>query len=169
MNKNDKGTLEMKNKLARITASYFGIGFAPKAPGTMGSLATLPLAFVLAYFWGCAGILAGAAVAFFAGVWATNEIISKQDEKDPSFVVIDETAGQLTAFLIVAPQLQTNSDAWAVYLTGFALFRFFDILKAGPVKWADSKLKNAWGVMLDDIFAGMFAAVILAALTRIEL
>ena len=75
----------------------------------------------------------------------------------------DETAGQLTTFLLVAPFLQHNLSlsALTVYLLGFGLFRFFDILKMGPVKWADSKLKNAWGVMLDDVFAGIFAAIVL--------
>lgn len=76
-------------------------------------------------------------------------------------VVIDEVAGQSLTFTLVGNYLQGNWNFWYAYLIGFALFRLFDIVKMGPVKWADSKLKNAWGVMLDDMFAGCFAAVVL--------
>ena len=147
----------MKNKIAHLLASYFGLGYAPKASGTVGSLGTLPAAFAVAYFFGTAGILTAAAAAFFIGVWATHEIISHQEEKDPSLVVIDEFAGQMLTFVFAGQLLYHNTDAWLVYLIGFGLFRLFDIVKLGPVKWADSRLKNAWGVMLDDIFAGIIA------------
>ncbi len=158
----------MKNKLAHLLASYFGLGYAPKASGTIGSLGTLPVAFVIAYFFGTAGILAAVGIAFFIGVWATHEIISHQDEKDPSLVVIDEFAGQMLTFVFAGQLLYHNLNAWPVYFIGFALFRLFDIVKLGPVKWADSKLKNAWGVMLDDIFAGTIAgAFLLGALNLI--
>lgn len=153
----------MIKKLALILATFFGAGLSPKAPGTAGSLATLPFAFAIAYFAGLNGILYATIVVFFIGVWATHQLIKDSAEKDPSKVVIDETAGQLMSFILVAPQLYHNHNASVIliYLLGFALFRFFDIVKMGPVKWADTKLKNAWGVMLDDIFAGMAAAIVL--------
>lgn len=153
----------MINKLALITATFFGSGLSPKAPGTAGSFATLPLAFMVAYFYGRNGIIFAAVIVFFIGVWATSQVIKDSAEKDPSKVVIDETAGQLTTFVLVAPQLYHNFslNSLMIYLLGFGLFRLFDILKMGPVKWADTKLKNAWGVMLDDVFAGIFAAIIL--------
>ena len=153
----------MIKKSAFVLATFFGSGLAAKAPGTFGSLATLPLAFVMAYFFGREGVFYAALIRFFTGVWAIHQLIKDSDDKDPSKVVIDETAGQLTTFLLVAPFLQHNLSllALVVYLLGFGLFRFFDILKMGPVKWADSKLKNAWGVMLDDVFAGIFAAIVL--------
>ena len=157
----------MMNKLALIIATYFGAGMISKAPGTIGSLATLPLAFVMAYFFGQDGILCAIVISFFIGVWAVNKLTKDSDEKDPSKVVIDETAGQLMSFVLVAPYLQGNlsSKAIVVYLLGFGLFRFFDIIKTGPVKWADTKIKNAWGVMLDDVFAGIFAAIVLMLIT----
>ena len=155
----------MKNKLAYLWATYLGLGYSPKAPGTVGSLGTLPLAAAIAYFFGSGGILAAAAIIFFSGVWATHQVIKNQEEKDPSIVVIDETAGQLLTFALIGDYLAGNWHLWYLYLIGFGLFRFFDIVKMGPVKWADTKLKNAWGVMLDDIFAGCLAAVILAAIT----
>lgn len=158
----------MIKKIAFVLATFFGSGLAPKAPGTCGSLATLPLAFVMACFFGREGVFYAAVVSFFVGVWAIHQLIKDSEDKDPSKVVIDETAGQLTAFLLVAPQLEHNLSlsALLIYLAGFGLFRFFDILKMGPVKWADSKFKNAWGVMLDDVFAGFFAALVLFLLAN---
>lgn len=156
------------NKLALIIATFFGAGLSPKAPGTAGSFATLILAFFMAYFFGRDGIIYAACVSFFIGVWATNKLTKNSDEKDPSKVVIDETAGQLMSFVLVAPYLQNNLSvkAFIVYLLGFAFFRLFDIAKMGPVKWADTKIKNAWGVMLDDVFAGIFAAIVLMFVTN---
>ena len=153
----------MLNKLALIIATFFGSGLAPKAPGTMGSLATLPMAFLIAYFFGRNGILVAVFIVFFIGYWATNQLTKNSDEKDPSKVVIDETAGQLMSFALVANYLQGDLSVKSLiaYFIGFGLFRFFDIVKTGPVKWADSKIKNAWGVMLDDVFAGIFASIVL--------
>lgn len=153
----------MINKIALFIATFFGSGLSPKAPGTTGSLATLPLAFIMAYFFGRNGILIAAVIVFFIGVWAIFEATKNQEEKDPGKIVIDETAGQLISFVLAAPALYHNLSPKTVlvYLLGFALFRLFDICKMGPVKWADTKLKNAWGVMLDDVFAGIFAALIL--------
>ena len=154
----------MKKKFAYLVASVLGVGFCPIASGTAGSLVTLPLAFILAYCWGICGILAAVIITFFAGVVASKEVL-KYTKHDPSLIVIDEVAGQLTSFILVAPMLYNNSgwQAAIIYVLGFALFRLFDITKPLIVGWADKKIENAWGVMLDDIFAGMFAAVILIA------
>lgn len=154
----------MYKKLSYFLATMCGVGYCPFASGTAGSLATLPFAFVLAYFYGIWGIIFGTVVVFFVGTAATREVL-KYTKHDPSIVVIDETAGQLLSFVLVAHELSGNSGVKAVilYALGFALFRFFDITKPQPAKWADSKVLNAWGVMLDDIFAGIYAAIVLAA------
>lgn len=153
----------MINKLASILATFFGTGLSPKAPGTAGSFSTLPLAFLTAYFFGRNGIIIAVIISFFIGVWAIHQITKNSDDKDPSKVVIDETSGQLMSFVLVANYLYEtfNAKTIVIYLLGFALFRLFDIVKMGPVKWADTKIKNAWGVMLDDIFAGIFASIVL--------
>lgn len=150
----------MRKKLSFVVASSFGVGYCPFASGTAGSLATLPLAFAVAYFYGVWGILAAAVVAFFAGVAASREVL-KYTKHDPSLIVIDEVVGQLLAFALVADKLVANTQAWAVYVIGFALFRLFDIWKPQPARWADQKVLNAWGVMLDDVFAGIYAALCL--------
>lgn len=150
----------MRKKLSFVVASSFGVGYCPFASGTAGSLVTLPLAFAVAYFYGVWGILAAAVVAFFAGVAASREVL-KYTKHDPSLIVIDEVVGQLLAFALVADKLVANTQAWAVYVIGFALFRLFDIWKPQPARWADQKVLNAWGVMLDDVFAGIYAALCL--------
>ena len=154
------------NKIAEIIATYFGLGLSPKAPGTVGSLGTLPLAFILAYFTGVYGLLIAAIICFVAGVYATDAIISGQEEKDPGKVVIDEVVGQLLAFIFVSDYLYSNLQYLWIYLAGFVAFRFFDICKMGPVKWFDKKMKNAYGVMLDDVCAGFMAAFTLWLFTK---
>ncbi len=150
----------MKQQISFLFATFFNSGRAPKAPGTFGSLATVPLAFVLAYFFGFWGIISGVIVSFFIGTAAVKEVL-KSTPHDPSFVVIDEVAGQLLTFAGVASYLQNNSSSLLFYIIGFILFRIFDIFKPFPVSWADKKILNHWGVMLDDIIAGLYAGLIL--------
>jgi len=153
-----------KNRIANIVATYFGLGLSKYAPGTMGSLGTLPLAYALIYSGGFLALMIAAAVLFIIGVKAAAIVIKESCDDDPSKVVIDETVGQLLSFSFVAglaPEYLLKSSSIFYYLAGFAFFRFFDILKMGPVKYADTKIKNAYGVMLDDVFAGIFAAIAL--------
>jgi phosphatidylglycerophosphatase A len=151
----------MSKKIALIIATYFGLGLSPKAPGTVGSVGTIPLAFVLAYFFGIYGIVIAAILIFVVGTLATDEIIRDQEEKDPGKVVVDEVVGQLLAFTFVADSmLYHNLQNWWIYLLGLAAFRFFDICKMGPVKWFDSKMKNAVGVMMDDVCAGLMGGAV---------
>ena len=150
----------MYKKYSYLIATFFGSGLSPFAPGTFGSLATLPLAFVLAYFYGLPGILFGTLISFALGYYATKEVL-KYTSHDPSFIVIDETAGQLLSFASIANILVGNCNAWLWYSLGFGFFRFFDILKPQPVRWADKKLESAMGVMLDDILAGIYASICL--------
>lgn len=147
----------MSEKIALVIATYFGLGLSPKAPGTVGSIGTLPLAFVLAYFGGIYGILVAAILVIVIGILATDKVICNQEDKDPGKVVIDEVAGQLLAFVFVADYLYHNNNLWWIYPAGLVAFRFFDICKMGPVKWFDSKMKNAYGVMFDDVCAGIMA------------
>ena len=98
---------------------------------------------------------------------ATEAVIEESGDSDPSKVVIDETVGQLLSFSFVAymaPEYLTGMSSLLYYAAGFIFFRFFDILKMGPVKYADTKIKNAYGVMLDDVFAGIFASIVLLGL-----
>ena len=162
----------MNSKLANIIATYLGCGLSKFAPGTMGSLGTLPLAYFLIYYGGFYALLLVAIVLFFVGAKATSIVINESGNEDPSKVVIDETVGQLLTFSIVAflaQDMLIGKESILFYICGFAFFRFFDILKMGPVKYADTKIKNAYGVMLDDVFAGLFAAVVLLLVLFIKI
>lgn len=143
-------------RLDALVSSVFGVGYLPKAPGTWGSLAALPFAWVIATMAGPAGLLTATAVVFVLGVWASGSFTRRTGRKDPGMIVIDEVAGQWLT-LVVAPV-----DPY-YYLAGFVLFRIADITKPWPASWADRKLGGGLGVMLDDVFAGAYAAAVLFA------
>jgi phosphatidylglycerophosphatase A len=143
----------------RLICSFFGAGRLPKAPGTWGSLAALPLVWLLAWAGG-PWLLGGAMVVLFAvGWWASARVVAEDGEEDPSWVVIDEVVGQGLTLLLTPPGL-------VGYAAGFALFRLFDIKKPWPVSWADEKVKGGLGIMLDDVVAAVYAAALLALLQR---
>jgi phosphatidylglycerophosphatase A len=134
----------------------FGSGLSPSAPGTAGSLAALVP-------W---LIVRGAGPMFYAifliatlalGVWACEWAVRKTNVEDPSFVVWDEFVGQWIALL---PLVILARSAWWI-IVGFILFRLFDIWKPWPVSLADRDVGGGLGVMLDDVVAGAYAAIIL--------
>lgn len=149
--------------VAQIIATVFFAGYLRPAPGTWGSLVAIPLAWLV---WLAGGpVLLGLATvaAFFAGWWATRRMIETGEDHDPSEVVVDELVGQWIALLPVGVGAAAmNASFWALWpgvLTAFVAFRLFDIWKPGPVGWADRR-GDALGVMLDDVVAGVFAAII---------
>lgn len=158
----------MYKKFSFILASVFGVGYCPFASGTAGSLVTIPLAFFCAYNYGLTGIIFATIISFFIGVIASKEVL-KYTKHDPSLIVIDEVSGQLLTFAFVADKLQNTTENLWLYLVGFILFRIFDITKPQPVRFADKKISNAWGVMLDDILAGLYAATILYAISHYKI
>jgi phosphatidylglycerophosphatase A len=139
-------------RLARVIASGFGSGFAPQAPGTVGSLAALGLGAVMLTLPGYV-LPAAALVATLAGLWA---VPRAGGNDDPGWVVIDEFAGQFLALLPLARPAPLG------LLAAFALFRLLDITKPGPIGWADRQ-HGAVGVMADDVIAGGIAAGIIWA------
>jgi phosphatidylglycerophosphatase A len=132
---------------ARLIASGFGSGLAPRAPGTAGSLAALVVGAGLIALSSWA-LPAAIALACAGGWWA---IPRATDEHDPGWIVIDEFAGQWIALLPLAAPSPPG------LLLAFALFRLFDIAKPGPID-AAQRLPGATGVMADDILAGLAAA-----------
>ncbi len=137
-------------------ATGFGSGLAPLAPGTVGSLTALLPWFFLHELTAAAYL--GVCLAYFlVSVWAAQWVIDRLGVDDPGVVVADEWVGLwLTLFLVPAEPL------WI--LIGFAVFRFFDILKPWPVSWADQKLHGGFGSMLDDVIAGIYGWSSLALL-----
>ncbi len=131
----------------------FGSGLAPKAPGTFGTLAALPIYWLIKDL-PIAIYLAIILVAFFAGIWICQQSANWLGKDDPSAVVWDEIVGYLIT-MIAAP------SGWQWVLLGFVLFRLFDIVKPWPISWADKSLHGGLGIMVDDVIAGLFSAITL--------
>ncbi|MBC8183322.1 phosphatidylglycerophosphatase A [candidate division KSB1 bacterium] len=145
--------------LARIISTGLGIGYFPKVPGTAGSLATVIV------FWFCPDLLTLPFIFLCVFIILVGIITSSITEKefqqksgdntlhDPSIIIIDEIAGMLVALIALPKTLP-------FVIAAFLLFRFFDIVKPFPVNKAE-KLPAGWGIMLDDVVAGILANVIL--------
>ena len=150
---------------ARITATFFGTGYLHPGPGSWGSAATVVMWWLVARFflsnpsvhtyqpYICAGL---AAIAVAVGIPAATQVARASGKKDPQFVVIDETAGQLIA-LIAAPV------AWKSLLAAFILFRAFDIVKPPPIHMLE-RLPEGIGIVVDDIGAGLYALAVMQLL-----
>jgi len=139
-----------------LVSTWFGSGLLPGAPGTWGSLAALPIGWLLIEHAG-RGWLALAAVALLAlGWWATAAYVRHAAVQDPGAIVVDEVAAQL--LVLAAAPLDL---AW--FALAFVLFRIADIWKPWPVSWADRTLHGGFGVMFDDLLAALYAAAALAA------
>jgi len=135
----------------------FGSGLARFAPGTLGTVAAIPLYWLFMQ----TGIIVYSALtvtASLAGIWLCGLAADKLGEHDYGGIVWDEIAGLLIT-LWFAP------FNWQTLLAGFVLFRGFDILKPWPIRWLDQNVGGGLGIMLDDVLAGVFAAAVLQVLT----
>ena len=139
--------------VTNLLATFFGVGYFPIAPGTLASLIVvflykagfhlLPWPFYL-------GIGLG---IYLMGVWSSTLFAARRKKEDPRTVVIDEVLGQWLALFMLPP-------SWGLVLLSFFLFRFFDIIKPFFIKKAET-FNAGWGIMLDDIVAGIYASIIL--------
>jgi phosphatidylglycerophosphatase A len=150
--------------LALSVASAGGAGYLPVAPGTWGSALAVAI-FVLfspVGFWQFGVTLVALC---FLGIWAADAAERILGRKDDRRIVIDEVGGQLVT---LAPLLVLGSSrSLPALVTGFVLFRCFDIWKPGPVRWAERHFAGGVGVMMDDLVAGMLSAVLLGAVVAV--
>ena len=139
----------------------FGSGCSPWAPGTFGTLAAIPIYLLLqaASLW---MYLLITTLMFLIGIWLCRETTKKLGVHDHSGIVWDEIVGYLVT-MIAAPQ------GWLWIVTGFVLFRIFDILKPWPISIADKKIHGGFGIMIDDIIAGIFAFATLQLILHFNL
>jgi phosphatidylglycerophosphatase A len=142
-------------RVALLLASNFGLGYAPIVPGTFGTLAGLPAFRLLAGLPPAGYLLVWAGITALA-VWAAGEAGCHYGVADDGRIVIDELSG----YLVTVAFLPWN---WQTALLGFVWFRIFDILKPPPVGWIDRRFKNGFGVVFDDVAAGIYAAIALRA------
>ena len=134
--------------LAGIVATFFGVGLFPVAPGTVTSALVVSGLFFSGLSSGVLIALAGG--TFFLGVWASGTYASELGVSDPGRIVIDEVCGQTLAFALVP-------GVWPAAVLVFAFFRFFDIVKPFPLRTLE-RLPGGWGIMADDVGAGLAAA-----------
>jgi phosphatidylglycerophosphatase A len=134
-------------------AEGLGLGRIPVAPGTFGTLLALPLYFALTAFLPWPAYLAVIAVTLPVSAWICGVGAAARGVHDPSSVVWDEVVGMLVA-LTAAPA------GWLPLGVAFIAFRAFDILKPFPVGWLDARLGGGWGVLLDDVVAGIYALIV---------
>jgi len=149
--------------MIRLITTFFGVGLLPKAPGTWGSLAAIPVAWVIHGLFGFPGLLAATVLAFLTGWWAIKRDTAGKENHDPSEIVIDEVVGIWIALLPLSYGMWANDQpAWLFpypgWITAFIFFRLFDIWKPGPVGWADRQ-HTPLGVILDDVIAGVLASL----------
>ena len=150
----------MKNsdRISKLLCSGFGVGYFSIAPGTIASAYMAAISYLLLLYFGNFALVAFTVLVFCFGLIATDQVLKNEQNKDPSWIVVDELAGQaFVCCYIFSPNL------WLLLLA-FALFRFFDIVKPWPVGFIDRKTKGAYGVMLDDMAAGIMAALLLLAI-----
>lgn len=144
-------------------ASGFGSGLAPVAQGTFGLLAALLPWFALSQLPLMAYLLL-LIIGFVIGVWACDVAGRLLGVADHRSVVWDEFIGQWIALIplvgLGSPFLSARHGGWL--LAGFVLFRLFDVWKPWPISWLDRRMKGGLGVMIDDVVAGVFAAIVLA-------
>ena len=142
--------------LAKIIGSTFGCGYSPVAPGTVGSLAAVVVLWLAPPISSIALILLAASF-FVIGVWASF-MCEKDWGHDSGRIVWDEVVGMMITVVALPKD-------WLIYLIAFGLFRFFDILKPFPINKSQD-LPHGWGVMVDDVLAGIFANIVLQLLVR---
>lgn len=145
-----------------LLATWFGVGYLPKAPGTWGSLAALPFAWLLQVYTGAPGLLLASLLVFIIGILASNSYMARSGSHDPGAIVIDEVAGQWLTLALVPADL-------TLYVIGFILFRLVDIFKPWPASWADKKLDGGLGVMLDDVLAALYSGAVVYSLYRLDI
>ena len=156
--------------MTQLITTVFYVGHMRPAPGTWGSFVAVILALALHYVGGFPLLFIATFVVFFVGWWATAEVTRGKEDHDPSEVVIDEVAGQWIALWVTSyGAYRMGLDPLALYpgwIASFLFFRLFDITKPNLIGWADRR-GDALGVMLDDVIAGVYAAIatgLLAAL-----
>jgi phosphatidylglycerophosphatase A len=147
--------LTITNTLKLGFLSFFGTGYAPFAPGTVGSLATIPLILLLSYLKVSFSFLIIFTICLFIIACYITDIVQKErDLHDPGWIVIDEVVGMLVTWAFIFPKV----DIYSLFIV-FITFRVFDIVKIFPANWADKKIDNGIGTNLDDFISGIYAGI----------
>jgi len=156
----------MINNFHFLFVSLFGIGKISKIPGSIASLATTIILFFLFHILNISPniILVCVVIIFFFSIYSISVFIKNLDDKDPKIIVIDEFIGQSIPICLYEIAHEAPNDTGQVltfYFIMFILFRIFDITKPYPVSYYDKNFKNSFGVVMDDVCAGLYVVGIL--------
>ena len=156
------------NKVIFLFVTLFGIGKLKKIPGSYASLVTTIFLFFLFHIFNLPPnfILIGILIIFFLSIYAVNIFIKNLDNKDPKEVVIDEFIGQsipICMYEIAHEGTKEINQVLTFYFIIFILFRIFDIVKPYPVSYYDKNFKNSFGVIMDDVCAGLYVVAVLVS------
>ncbi len=156
------------NKVIFLFVTLFGIGKLKKIPGSYASLVTTIFLFFLFHIFNLSPnfILIGILIIFFLSIYAVNIFIKNLDNKDPKEVVIDEFIGQsipICMYEIAHEGTKEINQVLTFYFIIFILFRIFDIVKPYPVSYYDKNFKNSFGVIMDDVCAGLYVVAVLVS------
>ena len=156
------------NKVIFLFVTLFGIGKLKKIPGSYASLVTTIFLFFLFHIFNLSPnfILIGILIIFFLSIYAVNIFIKNLDNKDPKEVVIDEFIGQsipICLYEIAHEGTKEMNQVLTFYFIMFILFRIFDIVKPYPVSYYDRNFKNSFGVIMDDVCAGLYVVAVLVS------
>jgi len=156
------------NKVIFLFVTLFGIGKLKKIPGSYASLVTTIFLFFLFHIFNLSPnfILIGILIIFFLSIYAVNIFIKNLDNKDPKEVVIDEFIGQsipICLYEISHEGTKEMNQVLTFYFIMFILFRIFDIVKPYPVSYYDKNFKNSFGVIMDDVCAGLYVVAVLVS------
>ena len=156
----------MLNKINFLFVTLFGIGKIKKIPGSFASLATTIFLFFLFHILNISLniVLICVIIIFFISLYAVNIFIKDLDNKDPKEVVIDEFIGQsipICLYEIAHEGTKETDQVLTYYFIMFILFRIFDIAKPFPVNYYDKNFKNSFGVVMDDVCAGLYVVAVL--------
>ena len=151
----------------------FGLGKIKFMPGTFGSLATIFILFYLFHFLNISSniILIGLIIIFVYSFYAVSTHTKDSKNKDPGEIIIDEFLGQsipIYLYEISHGTTKESSDAIIYYVLFFVLFRYFDIMKPFPVNFFDKNFKNSFGVIMDDICAGLYVVLTLVCFMMVK-
>jgi len=144
--------------LQKLFLTFFGAGLSPKAPGTVGTLASLPVGLAVLYYLGVETLFMLTLAITIVGIFEINKYENETGIHDQQHIVIDEAAGMWLSLTIVYPTAMTMSYPYAEILAvifSFASFRLFDIWKPSTIGWIDREVKGGLGVMMDDVLAGI--------------
>ena len=147
------------NKIISIFTTLFGIGYSPIAPGTIGSIFSIVFLYFLIKFVSYSFLVIIFLIILFASLKLIEKYSNLLKSHDSSTIVIDEFLG---IFLIILfyDYLKFAND-FIMFLFILISFRFFDILKIFPINWVDKNIKNSFGVILDDLLAGLYSIIVL--------